>query len=67
MCAQKETRDKDKLKSRVKKWMGVNETHKQRDALDIAILETFFYIYNGLEDGMTTHEIGSELGVLPFP
>ena len=63
----KESRDRGEIKKRVKKWMGTSAVHKQRDAFDMAILETFFYIYYGLEEGHSIHDLGNDLGVFPLP
>ncbi len=63
----KESKDRHEIKERVKKWMGASSVYKQRDALDMVILETFFYIYHNLEKGIDIHEIGNELGVFPIP
>ncbi len=63
----RETRDRDELKGRVKKWMGVGNVEKVRDALDMTIMETFFHIYARLERGENIQEIGNDLGVFPLP
>ncbi len=62
-----ESKDREILKERVKKWMSTNSVYNSRNALDMAILETFFYIYYGLENGMNIQEIGNELGIFPLP
>lgn len=61
------TRDREELKGRVKKWMGVGNVEKVRDALDMTIMETFFHIYDRLERGENIQEIGNDLGVFPLP
>ena len=63
----KESKDRQVIKDRVMKWMSASAVHKQRDALDMIVLETFFYIYNSLEHGINIQEIGNELGVFPVP
>ena len=61
------SRDREVLKGKVKSWMGISGVDKQRDALDMTIIETFFYIYYGLTDGLSIQEIGNDLGVFPVP
>ncbi len=63
----KESRDRNVIKERVEKWMGISKVNSQRDALDMAILEAFFHIYYNLEKGLSIQEIGNDLGLLPFP
>lgn len=63
----RQSRDREKLKERMGRWIQNNSVYGLESAYEVAILETFFYIYNGLEDGMSIQQIGSELGVLPFP
>ena len=63
----KKSKDRDNIKERVKKWMGASSIYKQSDAFDMAILETFFFIYNELLDGVNIHDIGNDLGVFPIP
>jgi hypothetical protein len=63
----KETPEKKEMKDRIRKWMGVSGVFRERDVLDMAILETFFYVYNGLEEGRDIHELGNDLGVFPVP
>lgn len=62
-----ESKDREMIKERVKKWMSTSSVYNGRDALDMAILETFFYVYYGLENGMNIQELGIELGVFPIP
>jgi hypothetical protein len=63
----KDTRDRADLKDQVKKWMNTSGVHKQRNALDMMIMETFFFVYNRLKEGHDIHEIGNDLGVFPLP
>ncbi len=63
----KESKDRDFLKERIRKWMYNSSVDRQTDALDMAVLETFFYIYYSLEEGSSIHEIGNSLGVFPVP
>lgn len=63
----KQTKHKDELKQRVKSWMVSERVWKQRDALDVTIKETFFYIYNSMQSGENIQDIGDKLGVLPLP
>ena len=57
--------DRERIKDRIKGWIGVSgDLHSNKTLFDAAIMETFFYIYNSLEDGMKIQEIGDKLGVL---
>ena len=58
--------EKEILKERVKKWMAISNT-KKWDSFDMMILETFYYIYDGLERGFNIQELGNELGIFPLP
>ena len=62
-----ETEERKKIKERMKKWIHSGAASGHNAVFDMAILETFFYVYNNMEKGMNIHEIGLELGVLPFP
>lgn len=62
----KKSTDREILKERMKSWIGSHPGYDGNILFDAAILETFFYIYNGLDNNMTIHEIGKELGVLPL-
>ena len=63
----KESRDRNEIKNRIEKWMGISKMYNHKDILDMTILETFFHIYYNLEKGLSIQEIGNDLGVLPFP
>ena len=59
---------RSKLKERVRNWVGHSESiDMHKSIVDAAIVETFFHIYNELETGASIHEIGKDLGVMPFP
>ena len=61
------SQDKEMLKARIRKWMRTSGVYSQKDTLDTAVVETFFYIYNKLEEGEDIHEIGNHLGIFPIP
>jgi len=63
----KDSRDREEIKSRIADWMGVSGVNKLRDSFDMTILETFFYVYNGINEGLSIQEIGNDLGVFPLP
>lgn len=63
----RESKMREILKRRVENWMGSTKVKKQRNALDMMILETFFFIYYSLEEGFNIHEIGNQLGIFPVP
>jgi hypothetical protein len=60
------SKDREILKNRVVDWMAISNS-KKGDSYDMLILETFFYIYNGLSQGYNIQELGNELGVFPVP
>jgi len=63
----KKSETRETLKERVKDWMKVSSVYKYKDAFDMLVLETFFFIYYGLEQGYKIQELGNELGVFPLP
>jgi hypothetical protein len=63
----KKTKEKEKIKERVKGWASASGPYRDTSILDFAIMETFFFLYNGLVDGRTIQEMGVDLGVLPWP
>lgn len=62
----RESKDRNIIKNRVSDWMYTTNA-KKADSHDMVILETFFYIYNGLSNGFNIQELGNELGVFPVP
>jgi hypothetical protein len=62
----KPSNDREVIKERVRKWMRVSG-YTSHDAADAAVLETYFYIYNMLENGSNIREIGMDLGIFPTP
>lgn len=63
----RDSRDREILKERVRRWMGISRVDGQKDAFDMLIMELFFYIYYKLESGEDIREIGNDLGVFPLP
>ena len=63
----KESKERDMLKKRVEEWSSVSYAFKNGNRMDMAILETFFYIYYGLMNGEKIQELGNKLGVFPLP
>jgi hypothetical protein len=63
----RDTRDKEDLKERVKKWAHTSGVKGQPDMFDMVIWETFTFIYTYLEMGVDIREIGNDLGVFPLP
>lgn len=56
------------LKKRINRWVShTGSIDMTKTLTDVAILETFFFVYNELENGAKIHEIGLDLGVLPHP
>ena len=62
----RKSKDRDILKDRVNNWMAITNASK-KDSFDMLVLETFFYIYNGLDQGFNIQELGNELGIFPVP
>jgi len=64
----KDSKERAKIRGRIHEWMGrTTPWDLNKSLIDAAILETFFYVYQNLNEGMSIHDIGKEIGVLPLP